>query len=162
VNWQSVDPTVATINNSGLATAGSCGAVTIPPLCITAITVTATQTFPPSQTLPDGATSQVVGTSSLSFQPGNAVQSQLPSLSLYTVGAGTGTVTSTPAGISCASGASTGCTANFPAGSTVILSVTGGAAEFGGWSSNCVPNTAPTCTVTMSGNQAVGAIFNNN
>jgi hypothetical protein len=59
------------------------------------------------------------------------------------------------------------CTATYPVGSTVILTApaqTG--VKFGGWSSNCantgtVTTTGPnTCTVTLTSDDTVGAIFN--
>jgi hypothetical protein len=82
----------------------------------------------------------------------------LPSLSVYLVGSGSGTVVSSPAGINC-SGSGSGCSAFFPQGSTVTLTASPGS-SFGGWSANCTPDTANPCTVTMSTNQTVGAIFN--
>jgi hypothetical protein len=100
----------------------------------------------------------IVGTSNLSVDPGGG-GSSLPSLSVYLVGAGTGTVVSSPAGINC-SGSGSGCTAYFPAGSTVTLTATPSSGTFGGWSSNCTPDAANPCTVTMGTNQTVGAIFN--
>jgi hypothetical protein len=81
----------------------------------------------------------------------------LPSLTVYLVGLGSGTVTSTPPGINC-TGSGTGCTANFVLGSSVTLSAT--SPGFGGWSANCTPDTATTCTLVMSDNATVGAIFN--
>ncbi len=58
------------------------------------------------------------------------------------------------------------CTATYPYGSTVTLTAPATGAAFGGWSSNCAntgtitaagPNT---CTVTLTTNDTVGAIFN--
>ncbi|HET9101686.1 MAG TPA: hypothetical protein VFN62_14915, partial [Acidobacteriaceae bacterium] len=58
------------------------------------------------------------------------------------------------------------CTATYPYGSTVILTAPAAGAAFGGWSSNCAntgtitaagPNT---CTVTLTTDDTVGAIFN--
>lgn len=70
-------------------------------------------------------------------------------------GAASGTVTSQPAGINC--GAT--CSANFTAGSQVILTATAsGGATFTGWSGGGCSGTA-TCTVTMSGNVTVAANF---
>jgi len=80
-------------------------------------------------------------------------------LSVYEVELGNGTVTSDPVGINCTAGA--GCTGNFVAGTAVKLTAVP-ASTFGGWSSNCLPETAaPTsCTIIMNNNEPVGAIFN--
>lgn len=91
------------------------------------------------------------------------------SLSGYTLttvksGTGTGTVTSSPAGISCGST----CSANYTSGTSVTLSATANAdSTFTGWggasSPTCV-NATPgvTCTVTMNRNWGVGAAFARN
>ena len=71
----------------------------------------------------------------------------------------TGTVVSSPAGISCPGT----CSANFSTGSQVTLTETPGApstfSAFGGWSGDCTGNTA-TCAVTITGDQSVTATFN--
>jgi len=152
VIWQSSDVDVATINSSGLATAVGCSG---PPPCVTNITATATST--------DGTI--IFGTSNLAVYP-NMGSTNLPSLSVYPVGQGAGTINSTPVGISCGSGVS--CTADFVLGSTVTLTATATSGVVLGFSSNCAPsppipaNGAPSasCTVTMNGNQTVGVIFN--
>lgn len=153
VTWKSVDVDVATINSSGLATAVSCAGS---PPCLTNITA--------STTLGNGTT--VIATSNLSVFP-NSNQSNLPSLTVYPVGSGTGTVVSDPVGINCGSG--TGCTADFVLNSTVTLTATattGSSTVILGFSANCQPDTAPpgattaTCQVIMGGNQTVGVIFN--
>jgi hypothetical protein len=58
------------------------------------------------------------------------------------------------------------CTATYPVGTAVVLTAPAGAGAFGGWSYNCTP-TAPitaagpnSCTVTLTSNDSVGAIFN--
>lgn len=67
---------------------------------------------------------------------------------------GNGTVTSTPAGISC--GAT--CSAGFASGSTVTLTAVGtGGSTFSGWGGAC--SGAGSCAVTMNGNQTVSASF---
>jgi hypothetical protein len=142
VTWASSDMDIATIDSSGLATAVSCGGAS----CVTTLTATSKAQ--------DG--SLVLGTSNLTVKPGNG-GTNLPSLSVYLVGAGTGTVVSSPAGINC-NGVGSGCTAYFPLGSKVTLTATPGG--FGGWSANCVPDKSDPCTVTMSTNQTVGTIFN--
>lgn len=69
-------------------------------------------------------------------------------------GAGSGTVTSTPAGIAC--GAT--CTASYPQGTTVSLTAQPDAGSlFGGWSGAC--SGVGACTVTMDAARTVSARF---
>jgi len=145
VTWQSSDVEVATINSAGLALGNSIGSTTI-----TAMGKSIT-----------GAS--IVGTSILAVgalppppPPGNV---PLPLLSVYAVGLGTVTVTSSPEGVNCISGA--GCTGNFVLNSTVTLTaIPAAGSSFGGWSANCLPDTTNTCKIVMSNNEPVGAIFN--
>jgi hypothetical protein len=147
VVWQSVDVGVATINSAGLVTAVSCA---LTAGCTTAVTANAISAT--------GAV--IIATSDITVNPG-AGGSNLPSLAIYTVGAGTGTIVSNPSGINCTSGNADGCTGFFVSGQTVTLTATPSSGHtFGGWSANCMPSTASTCTVVMNGNQTVGAIFN--
>lgn len=150
VAWSSSDVKVATINATGLATGINPGTTTITAIATSpnGTVVTATSTFT------DQATAN--GT-------------QLTTLTIYKVGnnASIGTVSSpntTPANvINCGTGA--GCVGNFPIGSTVTLTEAPGASTFGGWSANCavtagVPNMSNTCTIKITDNDTVGAIFN--
>ena len=58
------------------------------------------------------------------------------------------------------------CVATYPVGTTVTLTAPAGAGAFGGWSYNCSPTGTITaagpnsCTVTLTTNDTVGAIFN--
>lgn len=70
-------------------------------------------------------------------------------------GAGAGTVTSEPAGLSCPGI----CAAGFGEGSAVTLIASAAPGSvFTGWSGDCA-GTAPTCVVTMSGASSLGAEF---
>jgi hypothetical protein len=146
VKWVSSDVNVATIGATGIAVATGPGQATLTALATAsngaAITASAT------------LVSCTVGS------PGCSVANNLPALSVYVVGQGTGTITSTPRGINCnpSSGSASGCTAYFPSGTAVQL--TASPTGFGGWSANCTPSTSATCTVQMNINQTVGAIFN--
>jgi hypothetical protein len=144
VTWSSSDVRIATINTAGLATAvGNCGGSNQQ--------TTITALAPPSS---GGA---VTGTATLSL--GSCGVNNLPALTVYKVGQGSGTVTSAPAGIDCGSGS--GCTANFVLGAQVTLTaVPAAGSTFGGWSANCMPDNQPTCSLTMTNNATVGAIFN--
>jgi len=148
VAWSSSDVKVATINVTGLATGINPGTTTITAIATSpnGAVVTATSTFT------DQATTN--GT-------------QLATLTIYKVGnnASIGTVTSpdtSPANlINCGTG--TGCVGNFPIGTTVTLTEVPGTSTFGGWSANCAPgppNVSNTCTVVLTNNDTVGAIFN--
>lgn len=69
---------------------------------------------------------------------------------------GGGTVTSSPAGISCVSGS---CNSSFTKDSSVSLTATANAASsFGGWSGACTGTGG--CTVVMSTDKILGALFN--
>ena len=77
------------------------------------------------------------------------------SLAVSKVGAGVGTVTSSPAGISC--GAT--CSGQFDDGSTVTLTAApSGQSRFAGWSGDC--SGMGTCAVSMTGTHSVTAMFN--
>ena len=70
-------------------------------------------------------------------------------------GTGTGTVTSTPSGISCGST----CSAGFPSGTSVTLNAAAGSGSaFAGWSGACTGIGG--CTVSMTQSQSVTATFN--
>jgi hypothetical protein len=78
----------------------------------------------------------------------------------------------TPNVISCGPAAGTGksvCTATYPLGTSVTITAVAPSGSFGGWSSNCStvtftpakpPYTGGTCTIAMSYDETVGAIFN--
>ena len=75
-------------------------------------------------------------------------------LTLTKAGGGTGTVTSSPVGISCGST----CTHAFAHGTAVTLTaITSARSRFAGWSGDCSGNAR--CTLTMSANHAVTATF---
>jgi len=71
------------------------------------------------------------------------------------VASGTGTVSSSPAGISCPST----CSATYNTGTQVTLTETpGGGSGFAGWGGAC-SGMSSTCTITLSANQSVSASF---
>jgi len=76
-------------------------------------------------------------------------------LTVSKTGAGSGTVNSSPGGISCG----TTCSANFTTGSSVTLTASpASGSTFAGWSGACTGTGA--CSVTMAGARAVTATFN--
>jgi plastocyanin len=79
---------------------------------------------------------------------------ELAGLTVAKAGSGTGTVTSTPAGINCG----TDCTQDYPGGSSVTLVATPAADSFfAGWSGACA-GTGP-CSVNMDAAKTVTATF---
>lgn len=159
VTWASSDVGVATIDPAGLATVGIVSDITT----ITAIGV-------------GNHGAKIVGTATLLTVGGGG--GQLPTLAVVPVGLGSGTVTSDPPYINCASGSAASCTGTFPLNTTVTLTAVANQGSQvgpgGGWSSNCTPVLpidptlkSSSCTITMStnaagqpANEAVGVIFN--
>jgi hypothetical protein len=140
VSWQSSDVKVAQVNASGLVTGIGLGTVTI--------TVLATDT--------DGTV--VPATSTVTSGP-SVGPVLLPTLTIFKVGTGTGTVTGNEV-INC--GPEPGCIGNFTQGTVVTLvAVADQGSVFDGWSANCTPvlGVRTSCTITMNNNQTVGAIF---
>jgi hypothetical protein len=159
VAWQSSDVQVGQVNSSGLVT--GIGPVTPSATGIATITALATAS--------DGSIIPASGV----FEESASSVVNLPTLSVYKVGNGTGTVMagtnlssggSSLAGtvvINCGSGAE--CVGNFPVGATVYLVATPiNGSIFDGWSVNCrlvSPTILNVCSVTMTNNSTVGAIF---
>ena len=76
-------------------------------------------------------------------------------LTVTTGGTGSGGVTGS--GISCPGT----CTASYRQGTIVTLTAAAASGStFGGWSANCLPDSATSCQITMNNNTPVGAIFN--
>ncbi len=84
---------------------------------------------------------------------GQCVPGQL--LTVQTIGAGSGGITSSPGGINCGPS----CERAFPQGTTITLAATPFALSgFGGWTGACT-GTDLTCMVTMDGDKTVAARF---
>ena len=83
-------------------------------------------------------------------------------LTVYETGAGTGNVAGggSSLSISCGNGG-TVCGQSLSQGTIVTLTATPAAgSSFGGWTGNCTTASANSCTVTMTNNQTIGALFN--
>jgi phospholipase C len=92
------------------------------------------------------------GSTGSNSQPPGATTYQL---SVTAPASGAGSITSSPAGISCPNT----CTATFAKGTQVTLTETPGSKYvFGGWGGAC--SGASTCTVTMTASESVTASFN--
>ena len=127
VTWTSSNTSVAIIDATGRATGVGAGTTTI----------TATDASGAS----DSTTLTVVGEANLT---------------VFRTGAGTGTVTSNPAGIDCG----TDCSQVYASGTVVTLTATAASnSTFAGWS-GCDTVSGATCTVTVSSGRTATAAFN--
>ena len=127
VTWTSSDTSVATIDATGRATGVGAGTATI----------TATDASGASAS----TTLTVLGEANLT---------------VFRTGAGTGTVTSNPAGINCG----TDCSEAYVSGTVVTLTATASSnSTFAGWS-GCDTVSGATCTVTVSSGRTATAAFN--
>lgn len=101
------------------------------------------------------------GTVAISWSPGDAatiacVASTLHDLTVTLAGSQTGTVTSSPAGISCG----TDCTNGYSTGTVVTLTATPATGSgFSHWGGACTGETTLTCTLTMDEVTSVTATF---
>jgi hypothetical protein len=102
------------------------------------------------------AITMVAALAACSSSPGNLTPQADPQYTLQVerAGGGSGTVTSSPAGIDCGSQ----CTAQFQGGASVVLTATPSAdSAFDGWSGGCTG--AGTCQVTITDNTTVTVAF---
>ena len=186
VTWSTSSPSVFPVNtngtgsanpgaDAGVVTAYGDGGATIIAEATDATTgsiQTATAQFNCPLVLPTPTTAG-------SCYPGSEASALLATLTIYNEGLNTTnwlvtapSATNTPNVLHCgpgSNGAGLGgsvCVATYPVGTTVTLTAPAGAGAFGGWSYNCIPTSAVTaggpnsCTVTMTFDDTVGAIFN--
>ena len=145
VTWDSNTPDMVTVSPTGLlvVTGVACGSAL----------VSATVTTNVSAGNRDSTGAIVTG-----YMTANVVcfstSSSGPTLTVNFPGAGSGTVTSSPSGLSCA----TTCSAHFPSG-TVTLTATPNGSTFGGWS-GCDSMSGQTCTVNLTSDRTVAVTFN--
>jgi len=86
-----------------------------------------------------------------------ALPNSPPVLNVSLSGTGTGTVTSSPAGINCGKL----CSASFALGTQVTLTATPAAQSyFNGWTGGGCSGNSPTCVLTLNANAQVSATFN--
>jgi uncharacterized protein YjdB len=185
--WISDVPSVFTVNTNaggnpgataGLVTAFGSGNATIiaEATSIDGSIQTATATFNCPQALADpNGQPPTLGT----CVPGTQAPALLSTLTVYNEGLNTtnwlvtaASATGTPNVIHCGAGSVAAgfggsvCVATYPVGTTVTLTAPNSGAAFGGWSYNCGQQGAATaigpntCTVTLSTDDTVGAIFN--
>jgi hypothetical protein len=144
-----------TSSPAGIACGSMCGG-TFPPG--TSVTLTASPNSGSIFGGWSGACSGMANTCTVSMDAAKSVVATFHlahALSVGKAGAGSGPVTSVPAGISCGSS----CTALFASGSAVTLTAAPNPGSvFAGWSGACSGMT--TCVVTMSAARSVTATFN--
>jgi hypothetical protein len=154
VTWASNDTQMFTVNSTGLLTATglACGG--------TLVSATVQTNSDGSGLSSSGAivtgymTANVVCFTSNTSGGGGAE----PTLTVNFLGSGTGTVTSSTSGFSCASTAIS-CVDSFPNGTTVTLAATPVApATFTGWSGGCTGTS--TCVLLLQSDTIVTATFN--
>ncbi len=148
VTWTSDNSLVADVSNTGQLTAGIvCG--------IANISATMYTSGDTSGNLVVGTmTTTVEGSASQGCPQGTATHNLSVSV---TAGAADGTISSSPAGITCGST----CTATFPANSSVSLTaVPSNGKSFLGWGGGCTSVSVNTCTVTLDSDTTVTASFN--
>lgn len=146
VTWASNTPNLVTVNSTGLATAtgNECGGSLI----------SATVTTNNAGSV--GSSGAII----TGFMTANVVcfTGTGQALTVVFAGTGTGTITSVPSGLSCASTCSTA----LPTGSTIVLTAnpTNGS-TFGGWSGECDSVSGQVCTVSnISTSRTVTVTFN--
>jgi hypothetical protein len=151
VTWSSNTPAMVTVNSTGLitVTGGPCGG--------TIISATVQTNKDPGGVSASGAIVTGTMTANVVCFTASSSGGSEPTLALSFAGTGTGTVSSSPGGINCAS-TQVSCVSSFPAGSSVTLTATPvGASVFGGFSGGC---TGSTCTIDLESDTAVVATFN--
>jgi uncharacterized protein YjdB len=189
VKWLSSAPNVFPVSsnnsnaqgqeNAGVASAWGNGSATIiaEAIATDGSVQTATATFACPLTLPNPLGDPPTPGSCF---PGSQASALLSTLTVYNMGLNTTdweltapSATGTANVLHCGPGWTVNggaggsvCTATYPVGTVVTITAPAGAGAFGGWSQNCTP-TAPitaagpnSCTVSLSSDDTVGAIFN--
>jgi hypothetical protein len=148
--WASNTPQMFTVNSTGLltATGQACGG--------TLVSATVTTNADGSGVSSSGSAVTGYMTADLVCYTGGAGGAE-PILTVTFLGTGTGTVTSSTSGFSCAS-PDISCVDSFPSGTTVTLTATPVApSTFGGWTGGCTGTS--TCVLVLQTNTTVTAEF---
>jgi Bacterial Ig-like domain (group 2) len=150
VKWSSNTPQMVTVNATGLITVTglACGGTII---SATVTTNSSAGNISSAGAIVTGSmTANVVCPTSIGSGGGQV-------LTVMFQGAGSGSVTSTPVGISC----TTTCSAAFPTGTLVTLqAMPNGSSTFGGWVSCDPGSSGQTCNVTLNSARTVTVTFN--
>jgi hypothetical protein len=147
VIWASNDPQMMTVSSTGVLTAAglACGN--------TLVSATVNTNHDLSNQSASGAivTGYMTG-NVVCFTGGGTVG---PALTVDFAGKGSGTISSSPPGLGCAST----CSGNFPSGTAVTLTATPSGSTFGGWA-GCDTVSGQVCTVTLTNARTVTVTFN--
>jgi hypothetical protein len=149
VAWASNTPDMVTVNSTGLltATGQSCGGSL----------VSATVTTNNSGAVPStGALVTGYMTANVTCFAGSGGGGGESTLAVTFQGNGTGTVTSSPLGLSCASS----CIGSFASGTVTLTAAANNGSTFGSWQNCDSPSTNPVCTVNLTTNRVVVVTFN--
>ena len=153
VTWASATPQMFTVNSSGLliATGDACGS--------TLVSAALTTNHDGSGVTSSGAVVTGYMTANVTcFTSTTSGGGTGPTVTVNFAGSGSGTVSSQPTGISCASTGGT-CVGTFATGTTVVLTATP-IGTFGGWS-GCDSVSGETCTLnSLTSAVAVTVTFN--
>jgi Divergent InlB B-repeat domain len=153
VTWSSNTPQMVTVNSAGLITVvgGPCGA--------TLVSATVQTNADASGVSSQGAIVTGYMTANVTCFSGSTTGVNTDALTLTFPGSGSGTVTSSPSGLSCASPLP--CAGAFEPGTTVTLTASpNNGSTFGSWTGCESPSNTNPCSVTMTGNQTVSVVFN--
>jgi hypothetical protein len=150
VAWASNTPDMVTVNSTGLltATGQSCGG------SLVSATVTTNNSGAVSSS---GALVTAYMTANVVCSTGSGGGGGESTLAVTFQGNGTGTVTSSPLGLSCASS----CIGSFASGTLVMLTAAANnGSTFGSWQGCDSASTNPVCTVNLTTNRVVVVTFN--
>ena len=153
VTWASNTPQMVTVNSTGLitVTGEACGG--------TLVSATVTTNHDGSGLSSSGAVVTGFMTADVTCQTttNGGGSGGEEALTLTFAGNGSGTVASSPLGLSCSSA----CLGQFTNGTTVTLTATAtGGSQFTSWVGCDTPGTTNPCMVTMTGNRTVTVSFN--
>ena len=153
VTWTSNTPQMATVNSAGLltVTGDACGG--------TLISATLTTNNSSGGISSSGALVTGYMTANVVCFTASGGGAGSPALTVTFSGNGSGTITSSPLGLSCASPSA--CLAQFVSGSTVMLTASPiPGSSFGSWVGCDTPSSTNPCTVTMTANRTATVTFN--
>ena len=148
VTWKADVPQLVNVAGGVVTTTGACG--------ITNISASTNKDTGSSENVVIGFATVTINDPTDPLCPGGNASKAV--LTVQFAGNGSGTVTSTPAGITCPTA---GCATEFDKGTPITLTASPATGStFVGFSSNCSPTSATTCVVTLNDAETVTATFN--
>jgi|SRR5579862_379780 len=153
VTWSSNTPQMVTVDSSGVitVTGDACGG--------TLISATVTTNKSSGGISSSGALVTGFMTANVTCFTASGGGAGSPALTATFSGNGSGTVTSSPTGLSCAS--PTPCVAQFVSGSSITLTATpNSGSSFGSWLGCDSPSSTNPCTLALTANRTATVTFN--